>query len=57
MKYLSVDPDYPRRRYSVEREAELRALCAPGVRRVLLDRSIQLVNYDQAGQLLEHAPA
>jgi predicted glycoside hydrolase/deacetylase ChbG (UPF0249 family) len=50
-----VDPDYPSGD-SVEREAELRALCAPRARRVLLDESIQLVNYDQAGKLLERAP-
>ena len=50
-----VDPDYPSG-YTVEREAELSALCAPRVRRVLLDESIQLVNYDDAGKLLEHAP-
>ena len=50
-----VDPDYPSG-YTVEREAELRALCAPRVRRVLLDESIQLVNYRDAGKLLELAP-
>jgi predicted glycoside hydrolase/deacetylase ChbG (UPF0249 family) len=50
-----VDPDYPSG-YSIEREAELRALCAPRVRRVLLDQSIQLVNYREAGKLLERAP-
>jgi predicted glycoside hydrolase/deacetylase ChbG (UPF0249 family) len=50
-----VDPDYPSG-YAVEREAELRTLCAPRVRRVLLDESIQLVNYRGAGQLLELAP-
>ena len=47
-----VDPDYPSG-YSAEREAELRALCAPRVRRVLHDESIQLVNYRQAGKRLE----
>lgn len=51
-----VDPDYPSG-HSVEREAALRALCVPRVRRVLLDQSIQLVHYHQAGQLLEPAPA
>jgi predicted glycoside hydrolase/deacetylase ChbG (UPF0249 family) len=50
-----VDPDYPSG-YTVEREAELRALCAPRVRRVLLDASIQLINYYEAAKLLEHAP-
>ena len=50
-----VDPDYLSG-YSVEQEAELRALCAPRVRRVLRDESIQLVNYRDAGQRLERAP-
>ena len=50
-----VDPDYPSG-YTVEREAELQALCAPRVRRVLLDESIQLINYREAANLLEHAP-
>jgi predicted glycoside hydrolase/deacetylase ChbG (UPF0249 family) len=49
-----VDPDYPSG-YTVEREAELRALCARRVRRVLHDGSIGLVNYREAGKLLEHA--
>ena len=50
-----VDPDSPSG-YGAEREAELRALCAPRVRRVLLDESIQLVNYREAGKRLERAP-
>jgi predicted glycoside hydrolase/deacetylase ChbG (UPF0249 family) len=49
-----VDPDYPSG-YTVEREAELRALCAPRLRRVLHGWSIGLVNYREAGKLLEHA--
>jgi predicted glycoside hydrolase/deacetylase ChbG (UPF0249 family) len=50
-----VDPDYSSG-YTIEREAELRALCAPRVRRVILDEAIQLVNYRDAGKLLELAP-
>ncbi len=51
-----VDPDCPSG-YSVEREAELRALCASRVRRVLHDVSIQLLNFRDAGKRLERAPA
>jgi predicted glycoside hydrolase/deacetylase ChbG (UPF0249 family) len=51
-----VDPDYASG-YTVEREAELRALCAPRARRVLLDQAIQLVNYHEAAKLLATAPA
>ena len=45
-----VDPDYPTG-YSTEREAELRALCDPRIRRVLAEQSIQLVSYHDLGKL------
>src|SRR5437867_1811266 len=38
--------------YSVEREAELRALCDPAVRGVLAGPSIQLVSYRDLGRLV-----
>jgi predicted glycoside hydrolase/deacetylase ChbG (UPF0249 family) len=37
--------------YSVEREAELRTLCDPAIRRALATRSIQLVSYHDLGPL------
>lgn len=39
-----VDPDYPTG-YAAEREAELRTLCDPLVRRALAERSIRLISY------------
>ena len=46
-----VDPEFATG-YVIEREAELRVLCDPAVRRTLRARSIQLVNYHGLDQLL-----
>src|SRR5438093_1401820 len=45
-----VDPDYPTG-YGAEREAELRTLCHPRIRRTLAEQSIQLVSYHDLGKL------
>src|SRR5881409_988392 len=46
-----VDPEFATG-YVIEREAELRVLCDPAVRRTLRVRSIQLVSYHGLDQLL-----
>jgi predicted glycoside hydrolase/deacetylase ChbG (UPF0249 family) len=38
--------------YSIEREAELRTLCDPGIRKVLVERQIQLVSFRDLGSIL-----
>jgi predicted glycoside hydrolase/deacetylase ChbG (UPF0249 family) len=47
-----LDPEYATG-YSVEREAELRTLCAPSLRAVLAASSIRLASYHDLGRLLE----
>ncbi len=51
-----VDPDL-RSSYTVEREAELRALCDPAVRAVLATHDIQLVGFRDLAGLLAGSPA
>jgi len=51
-----VDPDH-RGSYRAEREAELRALCDPLLRRVLLEQGIELISYHELGNLLASQPA
>lgn len=47
-----ADPDF-RSGYSIERETELRTLCAPGIRQVLVEQRIRLVAFrDLAGLAL-----
>src|SRR2546426_1457432 len=43
--------------YSSERETEVRTLCDPLIRRVLVEQSIQLINYRQLGELAVDLPA
>ncbi len=45
-----VDPD-SRSSYSIERETELRTLCAPSIRRALAEQQIQLVGFRDLGRL------
>jgi chitin disaccharide deacetylase len=46
-----VDPDFPSA-YSIEREAELRTLCAPSIRPALAEQHIQLVAFRDLGSLV-----
>ena len=46
-----VDPDYSTG-YAAEREAELRTLCDPLIRRILGEHSIQLAGFRDLGKLL-----
>ena len=50
-----VDPNYSTG-YAAERERELRTLCDPLIRRVLVEQSIQLVSYRDLAKLLVSAP-
>ena len=47
-----LDPEFASG-YSVEREAEVRTLCAPSLRAVLAASGIRLASYHDLGQLLE----
>jgi predicted glycoside hydrolase/deacetylase ChbG (UPF0249 family) len=53
---LSCHPGYvdaeSQSSYSVEREAELRTLCDPGIREILVERQIQLVSFRDLGSIL-----
>lgn len=51
-----VEPEYETG-YSVEREAEVRTLCAPLVRDALAANSIRLVSYHDLGRLLKYVSA
>ena len=51
-----VDPEYPTG-YSVEREAEVRTLCDPRIRRTLVEQAIQLVSYHHFAKLVVGALA
>jgi predicted glycoside hydrolase/deacetylase ChbG (UPF0249 family) len=51
-----VDP-YFSSSYSTEREVELRTLCDPLIRRVLVEQSIELTNYRRLGALGVDSPA
>ena len=51
-----IDPDFSSS-YSTERETELRTLCDPLIRRVLVEQSIQLINYRHLGELTLDLPA
>ena len=58
---LSCHPGYPdphfASSYCTERETELRTLCDPLIRRVLVEQSIQLINYRRLGALAVDSPA
>ena len=43
--------------YASERETEVRTLCDPLIRRVLVEQSIQLINYRRLGELAVDLPA
>ena len=51
-----VDLDFPSN-YSAERETELQTLCAPLIRQVLAEQSIQLVSFRDLGNLPVGLPA
>src|SRR5438552_1819546 len=45
-----VDANHPTS-YSIEREAELRTLCDPRIRRVLVEQAIRLISYHDFAKL------
>ena len=47
-----VDPDFPSA-YSIERQAELRTLCAPTIRMALAEQHIQLIGFRDLGSLAQ----
>jgi len=51
-----IDPDF-RSVYSIEREAELRALCDPCVRELLAEQQIQLISFRDLGAILMDRPS
>ncbi len=51
-----VDANHPTS-YRIEREAELRTLCDPRIRRVLVEQGIRLISYHDFANLGEYAAA